>query len=70
LWERLGSPSEFLQVPYWQSLHHQNRGEFDLARCLDEGLLQLSRQRGGSAGLVLGHLWQGRATLPRNSRRR
>jgi len=63
LWERLGSPSEFLQVPYWQSLHHQNRGEFDLARRLDEGLLQLSRQRGGSAGLVLGHLCSGRSLM-------
>jgi len=53
LWEQLGSPSEFLQVPYWQSLHHQNRGEFDLAWQLDEDLLQLSRQRADSAGLVL-----------------
>ena len=63
LWERLGSPSEFLQVPYWQSLHHQNRGEFDLARRLDEGLLQLSRQRADTAGLVLGHLCSGRSLM-------
>jgi len=63
LWEQLGSPSEFLQVPYWQSLHHQNRGEFDLAWQLDEDLLQLSRQRGDSAGLVLGHLCSGRSLM-------
>jgi predicted ATPase len=63
LWERLGSRSEFLQVPYWQSLHHQNRGEFELARRLDEDLLRLSRQRGDSAGLVLGHLCSGRSLM-------
>jgi predicted ATPase len=34
LWERLGSPSEFLQVPYGQSLYHVVRGEFDLAQHL------------------------------------
>ncbi len=60
LWEQLGSPSEFVQVPYWQSLHHQNRGEFDLAQRLDENLLRLSRKRNDSAGLVLGHLSAGR----------
>ena len=34
LWEQLGSPSEFLQVPYGQSLYHAIRGEFDLAHAL------------------------------------
>jgi len=63
LWEHLGFPSEFLQVPYWQSLHHQNRGEFNLARRLDEDLLHLSSQRGDSAGLVLGHLCSGRTRM-------
>ena len=63
LWEQLDFPSEFLQVPYWQSLHHQNRGEFDLARRLDEHLLHLSSQRGDSAGLVLGHLCSGRTRM-------
>jgi predicted ATPase len=52
LWEQLGSPSEFLQVPYGQSLHHAHRGELDLALCLDEDLL---RQRNDAVGLVLGH---------------
>jgi predicted ATPase/class 3 adenylate cyclase len=60
LWEQLGSPSEFVQVPYWQSLHHQNRGEFGLAQRLDENLLRLSRERNDSAGLILGHLSAGR----------
>ena len=45
---RLGSPSEFLQIPYGQSLYHVFRGEFDLAQRLDEDLLRLSRQRNDS----------------------
>jgi predicted ATPase len=55
LWEQLGSPSDFLQVPYGQSRHHAARGELDLAQRLDEDLLRLSRQRNDFAGLVLGH---------------
>ena len=60
LWEQLGSPSEFLHVPYGQSRYHAARGEFDLAQRLDEDLLRLSRQRNDSGGLVLGHLSSGR----------
>ena len=63
LWEQLGSPSEFLQVPYGQSLYHAYRGEFDLALRLDEDLLRLSRQRNDSAGLVLGHVSSGRTLM-------
>jgi len=37
LWEQLGSPSEFLHVPYGQSRYHWYRGELDLAQRLDEG---------------------------------
>jgi predicted ATPase len=59
LWEQLGSPSEFLQVPYGQSVYHALRGEFDLAQRLDEDLLRLSRQRNDSGGLVLGHFSTG-----------
>jgi predicted ATPase len=55
LWEQLGSPSEFLRVPYGQSLYHMNRNEFDVAQSLAEDLLRLSRQRNDSAGLILGH---------------
>ena len=54
LWEQLGSPSEFFHVPAGQSIYHMFRGEFDLALRLDEDLLNLSRQRGNSSGLVLG----------------
>ena len=36
------------------------RGDLDLALCLDEDLLRLSRQRDDSAGLVLGHYSSGR----------
>jgi len=63
LWEQLGSPSEFLQVPYGQSRYHAFRGELDLALRLDEDLLRLSRQRSDSAGLVLGHLSSGRTLV-------
>ena len=60
LWERLGSPADFLQIPYGQSVYHINRGEFDLAQRLAEDLLRLSRQRNDSTGLVLGHDAAGR----------
>jgi class 3 adenylate cyclase/predicted ATPase len=60
LWDRLGSPVEFLGIPFGQSLHHVFRGELDLALRLDEDLLRLSRQRNDSAGLVLGHYSTGR----------
>jgi predicted ATPase len=60
LWEQLGSPSEFLQVPYGQSIYHAARGEIDVALRLDENLLRLSDQRNDSRGLVLGHMSAGR----------
>jgi class 3 adenylate cyclase/predicted ATPase len=60
LWEQLGSPLEFLQVPYGQSVYHMGRGELDIAQRMNEDLLRLSRQRNDSAGLVLGHLSSGR----------
>jgi class 3 adenylate cyclase/predicted ATPase len=60
LWERLGSPVEFLRVPYGQSLYHAFRGESDLALRLDDDLLRLSGQRNDYAGLVLGYLSSGR----------
>jgi hypothetical protein len=60
LWEQLGSPSEFLRIPYGQSRYHVFRGEFDLAQRMDEDLLRVSRQRDDSSGLVLGHLSSGR----------
>jgi class 3 adenylate cyclase/predicted ATPase len=60
LWEQLGFPAEYLQIPYGQSRYHGYRGEFDLAQRLDEDLLLLSRQRNDSAGLVLGHQSSGR----------
>jgi predicted ATPase len=59
LWEQLGSPSEFVQIPHGQSVYHALRGEFDRAKRLDEGLMRLSHQRSDSAGLVLGHLSSG-----------
>jgi predicted ATPase len=59
LWEQLGSPSEFLRVPFGQSAYHMFRGELDLAQYLAEDLLRLSRQRDDAAGLVLGHLSAG-----------
>jgi len=63
LWEQLGSPSDFLHVPYGQARYHAHRGEFDLALRLDEDLLRLSRQHDDSAGLVLGHYSSGRSLM-------
>ena len=60
LWEQLGSPSEFLHVPYGQSLYLAFRGELDRAQSLVEDLLRLSRQRNDSAGLAQGHRSFGR----------
>ena len=60
LWEQLGSPSEFLGVPFGQSTYHVIRGELDLALHLDEDLLRLSRaQRFRRARSRLPVLWSG-----------
>jgi predicted ATPase len=63
LWVQLGSPTEYLQIPFGQSLYHMNRGELDLALSFDQDLLRLSYQRNDSAGLVLGHQSIGRNLL-------
>jgi class 3 adenylate cyclase/predicted ATPase len=63
LWEQLGSPKEFVGVPYGQSTYHALRGELDLALGLAEDLLRLSRQHKDSAGLLLGHLSAGRTLM-------
>jgi class 3 adenylate cyclase/predicted ATPase len=63
LWEQLGSPPEFLQVSYAQSLYHAIRGELKLAHRLDKDLLRLSRQRNDPAGLVLAHQSLGRSLM-------
>jgi predicted ATPase len=63
LWEQLGSPSEFLHIPYGQFLHHVFRGELDLAQRLGQDLLRLSRQRNDSTGLFLGHSSSGRTLM-------
>jgi class 3 adenylate cyclase/predicted ATPase len=60
MWEQLGSPSEFLRIPYGQSVYHLTRGELNLAQRLDEDLLRQSQQSNNSAGLVLGHASSGR----------
>jgi len=59
LWERLGSPSEFLQVPLRLSIYQMNRGELDPAQRLGEDLLCLSSRRNDTAGLVLAHACRG-----------
>jgi len=55
LWERLGSPPEFVQALYGQSRYHRLRGEFDLAQRPAEDLLRWGNERNASAALVLGH---------------
>jgi predicted ATPase len=63
LWEQLGSPSEFLHVPWGEFFYHVNRCEFELAQRLAEDLLRLSRQHNDSVGLVLGHACSGRTLV-------
>ena len=63
LCEQLGSPAEFLHIPYAQSRYHANRGELDLAHRLDEDLLHRSRRWNDSAGLVLGLMSSGRTLM-------
>jgi predicted ATPase len=63
LWDQLGSPSEFLQVPYGQSLYHLFRGEVDQAQRLDEDLLRPSCRGNDSTGQVLGHYSSGRTLM-------
>ena len=60
LWEQLGSPSEFLYIPYVQSYYYMARGEFDVARRLDEVLLRSSDERDDAAGRFLGQFSSGR----------
>jgi predicted ATPase len=60
LWERLGSPVEFLHVPHGQSRYHAYRGELDVALRLDQELLHQSLGRNASGGLVMGHISSGR----------
>ena len=60
LWEQLGSPVEFIQVPCGQSRYHAHRGELDVALRLDQDLLRLSRRRNDFAGPVMGHYSSGR----------
>jgi tetratricopeptide (TPR) repeat protein len=61
--EQLGSPSEFLQIPYGRCRYLAVRGELDLARRLDEDLLNLSGLRKDSVGLVLGRMSSGRTMM-------
>jgi TolB-like protein/class 3 adenylate cyclase/predicted ATPase len=63
LWEQLGSPADYLRIPYGQSVYHAGRGELDLAQRVDKDLLRLSRQRNDSAGLVLGHYTSSRTAM-------
>jgi hypothetical protein len=65
VWEKLGSPTEFLHLPFGQSFYHVVRSEFDLALRFDENLLHLSYQRNDPAGLFLGHHSSGRTLFCR-----
>jgi predicted ATPase len=55
LWEQLGSPSEFLRIPFGQATFHLFRGEFDLAQRLAEDLLSLGRERNDATAVILAH---------------
>jgi len=45
LWVQLGSPWDFLQIPFGLSRYYSARGELGLAMRLDKDFLRLSRQR-------------------------
>jgi len=60
LWEQLGSPSEFLNIPWGQTNYHTIGGEFGRAQIVAEDLLRLSQERDDKAGLVMAHLSSGR----------
>ena len=68
LWERLGSPSEYLHIPYGQSRYHMVRGELDLALRSAEDLLRLSRRRGMRGRR--GTRYRRRPRIPLRTRRR
>jgi tetratricopeptide (TPR) repeat protein len=63
LWTRLGSPAEFLNVPYGRLRSLLFRGELASALGLAEDLLRLSRERDDAAGLVQGHFAIGRTLM-------
>jgi predicted ATPase len=60
LWERIGSPAEFLHIPHGQSRYHAYCGELDLAMRLDEKLLQQSLGSNDAGELVLAYMSSGR----------
>jgi hypothetical protein len=65
LWEQLGYHSEFLGIPYGQSVYHLFRGELDRAQSLAEDILRLRHRRNDTAGVVFCHLSCGRLLMYR-----
>jgi tetratricopeptide (TPR) repeat protein len=63
LWTRLGSPAEFLDVPYGRLRSLLFRGELASALGLAEDLLRLSHERDDAAGLFQGHFAIGRTLM-------
>jgi tetratricopeptide (TPR) repeat protein len=63
LWTRLGSPAEFLDVPYGRLRYLLFSGELASALGLAEDLLRLSYERDDTAGLVQGHFAIGRTLM-------
>jgi len=63
LWTRLGSPAEFLDVPYGRLRYLLFSGELASALGLAEDLLRLSYERDDAAGLVQGHFAIGRTLM-------
>ena len=63
LWEQLGSPSEFLHVPYGQSAYLMFRGELNRAMRLDQDLLQLGYRHNDPAAVMIGHYSFGRTSM-------
>ena len=59
LWEQLGSPTEFIEIPFGQSSYLAICGELESAQRVNDDLLRMGRQHSDSAGLVLGHTCSG-----------
>ena len=60
LWEALGSPPEFIGIPYGQAQYYVYRGEVSLALRTGYELLRVSRERNDATGVILGHSSLGR----------
>jgi len=60
LWEQLGCPVEYLRAPMGHSGYYTNRGELELAQCLNTHILRLAYRRTEPSTRCMGHVITGR----------